>query len=1717
MMLGFLSISEIYAQSTEFTYQGSLKDGGVSPTASYDFEFKLFDAITGGNQIGSVASKAGVAVTDGIFSVRLDFGSNFPGLERYLEISVKPAGGGSFTILDPRQKIVSVPYAIQSKNADFATNAVTATNAQFLGGLVASQYILYSDPRLVDARPPTAGSTNYIQNSSVLQSTSNFNISGTGTANTFNATNRLLINGKHALSNTGLNNLFAGENSGLVNTGNYNAFFGAGAGLNNKGGSNNAFFGASAGESNSTGNFNTFSGVYAGNANTVGNENSFFGHRAGVGNISGDKNSFFGTYAGTFNSTGRDNSFYGNSAGYTNNGDNNAFFGSFAGNQNSSGSGNSYFGTFAGQLTTTGSNNAFVGISSGLNNAAGNNNAFFGSNSGYYNQGNDNSFFGKDSGYFTTSGSSNAFFGNRAGRENITGQLNTFIGSQAGQGNSIGSNNTLIGANATLATGNLNFATAIGSGATVSTDNTMVLGRNADSVSVPGNLNVSGTFTAGTMSVPASSITGILAPNHGGTGLGVVGAPGNFLRSDGTNWVSSPIGLTDFPAGSTFYIQNGISQQASSNFNISGNGTVGGALSANYVNSVTNYRIGNLPVFSIAGTSNLFIGVGTGLANTGSGNSFAGRDSGIANTSGNENAFFGLSSGQGNTTGSSNSFFGANTGLANTSGSNNTLLGSNTNFGAANLTYASAIGAGASVSTSNTVVIGRNVDTVRIPGGLVVSGSFTGSFTVPAANITGILAPGNGGTGLASSGGAANFLRGTAGGGWVSSPLLGTDLPGGSTSYIQNGVGLQASSNFNISGIGTVGGAFSANSVNSTTNYRIGNVPVISVAGTNNFFGGVGAGSANTGDGNAFVGRDAGIANLSGGNNAFFGLSSGAANTTGSGNSFFGGSTGSTNTIGTNNTLVGSNTNFGAPNLNYASAFGAGATVGTSNTLVLGRSADTVRIPGNLNITGTLTAGTFAVAASSITGIVAAANGGTGLATSGGAANFLRGTAGGGWISSPLVGTDIPGGSTSYIQNGTGLQASSNFNISGNGTVGGAFSANTVDSTVNYRIGNVPVMSISGTNNFFGGVSAGASNTGTANTFVGRNAGFANLAGANNAFFGHSSGTANTTGSDNTFVGDNAGAANTTGSNNTIVGSGANLGSNNLTYATAIGADSTVTTSNSVVLGRAADTVRVPGNLNVTGTFTAGTLSVAASNITGILGSSNGGTGLATSGGAANFLRGTAGGGWISSPLVGTDIPGGSTSYIQNGTGLQASSNFNISGTGTVGGVFSANSVNSSTVYNIGNTRVLSSSGTENIFVGANTAVNGTQNSFFGANSGAANSTGSSLTMLGANTNVTNNALSFATAVGAGATVGNNNSVVLGRAVDTVRVPGNLNVSGSITGTFLVPAGSITGTLSRANGGTGLSVAGANNNFLRSDGTNWVSSPFTAADIPTGSANYIQNSQIQQPSSFFNISGNGTIGGNLTVGGTITGTFSVGASQITSGTLPIARGGTGITSAGASGNVLRSDGSAWTSSPLQPWDLPSGSSFYIRNDTVQQTATNFNISGNGTAGGIFSGNTINTVTHFTIGGQRVFSTTGTNNVFAGEGTGTAGSGNSFFGRNSGATNATGNSNTMVGASADVGSGALNNSTAIGANAQVTQDNSLVLGSINGTNGGTANTSVGIGTTSPKATLDVRNGNILIGTPGQGVILRSPDGNTCKLLGIDNAGVMTLTNIACPAP
>src|SRR5262252_1025078 len=251
------------AQTTQFTYQGKLTDNGAPTNALYDFTLTLWDAPANGNQVGSPQSLQSIAVVDGIFTVTLDFGAGaLNGANRFLEISVKPNGSPAPpTLLSPRQQILSTPYAIKSLGSSSAdglsaacvncitSNQIGSVNGSAIIGGISGSAI--TGPIPVGSVPP--GSANYIQNTTSEQASSNFNISGNGTAtgtlagNIVNASQQYNLKGLRILGGN-LDNTFVGVSSGGSNTGTGNTFVGQGAGSTNVGGNDNSFFGASEGQ-----------------------------------------------------------------------------------------------------------------------------------------------------------------------------------------------------------------------------------------------------------------------------------------------------------------------------------------------------------------------------------------------------------------------------------------------------------------------------------------------------------------------------------------------------------------------------------------------------------------------------------------------------------------------------------------------------------------------------------------------------------------------------------------------------------------------------------------------------------------------------------------------------------------------------------------------------------------------------------------------------------------------------------------------------------------------------------------------------------------------------------------------------------------------------------------------------------------------------------------------------------------------------------------------------------------------------------------------------------------------------------------------------------------------------------------------------------------------------------------------------------------------------
>ncbi|HET9317351.1 MAG TPA: hypothetical protein VFQ51_17300, partial [Vicinamibacteria bacterium] len=100
---------------TAFTYQGRLTDAGNPASGPYDLQLVLFDAATGGGQVGPTLSRDDVAVANGLFTVSLDFGAVFAGSRRWLELRVRPgASTGAYTTLGGRQELTASPNAVFS-------------------------------------------------------------------------------------------------------------------------------------------------------------------------------------------------------------------------------------------------------------------------------------------------------------------------------------------------------------------------------------------------------------------------------------------------------------------------------------------------------------------------------------------------------------------------------------------------------------------------------------------------------------------------------------------------------------------------------------------------------------------------------------------------------------------------------------------------------------------------------------------------------------------------------------------------------------------------------------------------------------------------------------------------------------------------------------------------------------------------------------------------------------------------------------------------------------------------------------------------------------------------------------------------------------------------------------------------------------------------------------------------------------------------------------------------------------------------------------------------------------------------------------------------------------------------------------------------------------------------------------------------------------------
>ena len=201
-------------QTSIFTYQGRLTDASSAANGTYQMQFALYDAASGGTQIGSTVTNPNVDVSAGVFAVQLDFGTVAfnAGSDRYLEIAVKRLSDAAYTTLSPRQQLTAAPFAVHTISASAADSlssaciaCVSDTQIGSVGGNKVSGSVAHAD------NATTAGTVTgvvAVANGGTGSSAQNFVDLSTNQTNIGgNKTFTGLVNGTFSGDGSGLNNV----------------------------------------------------------------------------------------------------------------------------------------------------------------------------------------------------------------------------------------------------------------------------------------------------------------------------------------------------------------------------------------------------------------------------------------------------------------------------------------------------------------------------------------------------------------------------------------------------------------------------------------------------------------------------------------------------------------------------------------------------------------------------------------------------------------------------------------------------------------------------------------------------------------------------------------------------------------------------------------------------------------------------------------------------------------------------------------------------------------------------------------------------------------------------------------------------------------------------------------------------------------------------------------------------------------------------------------------------------------------------------------------------------------------------------------------------------------------------------------------------------------------------------------------------------------------
>jgi hypothetical protein len=295
VLLVMSGVDRASAQGTAFTYQGSLNADGTPANGLFDFEFSLYpNAEASGVKVGSTITETGIGVTNGLFTVTLDFGAVFTGNDTWLAISVRSNGVGSYTGLMPLQELTPTPYAVFANTSSNVSGTVAAGQ---LSGIVPL------------AQLPGALVTNNEAGVALVSLTLSSNLTLPSPATVDSG-------GSSLLRVDANNNFYAGPGAGsLSNTGGANTGIGYQSLQNAANGNNNTAIGYQSLNNDTNGSDNTASGERALFANTSGNDNTADGRHALFSDTNGNDNTASGYEALSLSTGGSNNIALGYQAG----------------------------------------------------------------------------------------------------------------------------------------------------------------------------------------------------------------------------------------------------------------------------------------------------------------------------------------------------------------------------------------------------------------------------------------------------------------------------------------------------------------------------------------------------------------------------------------------------------------------------------------------------------------------------------------------------------------------------------------------------------------------------------------------------------------------------------------------------------------------------------------------------------------------------------------------------------------------------------------------------------------------------------------------------------------------------------------------------------------------------------------------------------------------------------------------------------------------------------------------------------------------------------------------------------------------------------------------------------------------------------------------------------------------------------------------------------